>query len=119
MTSITLRKASSSSRRARLAPAADPARDPTASTRARFQGTYPRRASFPHRQGGAHGGAELVGADGHMGRRPRHKVGRQGRSAPAPGHRVHKPRQAGQGADQQKLRRFHPLYFWTVSEFWL
>ncbi len=47
MTSITLRKASSSSRRARLAPAADPARDPTASTRARFQGTYPRRASFP------------------------------------------------------------------------
>lgn len=30
-----------------MAPAADPARDPTASTRARFQGTYPRRASFP------------------------------------------------------------------------
>ena len=33
--------------------------------------------------------------------------------------RVHNPRQAGQGADQQKLRCFHPLYFWTVSEFWL
>ena len=41
------RKVPSSSPRARLAPAADPARDPTASTKARFQGTYPRRANRP------------------------------------------------------------------------
>ena len=82
-------------------------------------GDVPPPGQLPHRQGGAHGGAELVGADGHMGRQPRHKVGRQGDQPPAPGHRVHKPRQAGQGADQQKLRCFHPLYFWTVSEFWL